>query len=189
LTPAQLIENYGYYAVFVGALLEGETLLVMAGFAAHRGYLELPWVVACAGAGGFIGDQIYFYLGRRHRAFVLGRFRSVHQHVNRVNRLLERYDTLVIILVRFVYGLRTAGPAIIGMSQVATQRFVLFNFIGAALWAALVGGIGFLFGRGLEAALPHVHRYEMLILAGIAVTGAAVWIITRARRRNSEHER
>lgn len=185
----QLIESYGYYAVFFGALLEGETLLVMAGFAAHRGYLELPWVMACAWAGGFLGDQFYFYLGRRHGDFVRHRVHSLDRHTERVNRLLARYDALVIVLMRFVYGLRTVGPAILGMSGVAAWRFVLFNFLGAMLWAALVGSIGFLFGRSLEAVLPNLHRYEMRVLAMMALAGAGLWVFKRIRKRNSEHER
>lgn len=55
---ADLLREYGYYAVFLGTFLEGETVLVMAGFAAHSGYLQLPWVIAVA--GGTLGDQLYF---------------------------------------------------------------------------------------------------------------------------------
>ena len=188
MTVQQLIASYGYYAVFLGALLEGETLVVMAGFAAHRGYLELPWVMACAGAGGFLGDQFYFYLGRRHGDFVRNRIHFLEQHTGRVNRLLARYGVLVIVLMRFVYG-RIVGPALLGMSEVAAWRFALFNFCGAVLWAALIGGIGFLFGRSLEAVLPNLHRYEMLVLAALALVGAVLWAFNRMRRRNSKHER
>jgi membrane protein DedA with SNARE-associated domain len=55
-----LIEEYGYIAVFVGAFLEGETVLVLAGFAAHRGHLDLPRVITMAMFAGWLGDQLYF---------------------------------------------------------------------------------------------------------------------------------
>ena len=60
----ELISNYGYAAIAIGTFLEGETILLLGGISAHRGYLELPWVVVCAFLGGFLGDQVYFYIGR-----------------------------------------------------------------------------------------------------------------------------
>ena len=64
-TLQALIEQYGYLAVFVGCFLEGETVLVLGGFAAHLGYLSLPIVIATAAVAGFIGDQALFAIGRR----------------------------------------------------------------------------------------------------------------------------
>lgn len=63
MTLASLIQTYGYAAVFMGALLEGEIILVMAGFAAERRYLTLPWVMGAAVIGGFLGDQFYYHCG------------------------------------------------------------------------------------------------------------------------------
>jgi len=59
-----LIDHYGYLAVFVGTILEGDTVLMLAGFAAHRGYLSLPLVLGAAALGGFLGDQFWYWLGR-----------------------------------------------------------------------------------------------------------------------------
>ena len=75
------------------------------------------------------------------------------------------------------------------MSDVAAWRFVLFNFIGALLWAALIAGVGFLFGRSLETLLPNLHRYETVVLVAIALAGMGLWVFKRIRRRNSGHER
>ena len=55
---AALVHTYGYAAVFIGSFLEGETTLALGGFAAQRGHLALPWVIAVAEAGGFLGDQL-----------------------------------------------------------------------------------------------------------------------------------
>lgn len=76
---AALIGTYGYWAVALGCLLEGETVLLLAGFAAHRGYLQWPVVVAVAAAAGFAGDMAFFLLGRasRRRSSRAGR-RSRH---------------------------------------------------------------------------------------------------------------
>jgi membrane protein DedA with SNARE-associated domain len=65
ISAGYLIAQYGYLVLFFGALVEGETILIAAAFAAHRGYLFLPWVVLIAFAGSFAGDQFCFFLGRK----------------------------------------------------------------------------------------------------------------------------
>lgn len=63
MTLDQLIDTYGYWAILVGTLLEGETILLLGGFAAYQGYLALPWVILAAFIGAFCGDQLFFFLG------------------------------------------------------------------------------------------------------------------------------
>ena len=59
-----LVREFGYLAVFIGTFLEGETILVVAGFAAYEAYLELPLVIVTAFFGSLFGDQLYFFIGR-----------------------------------------------------------------------------------------------------------------------------
>ncbi len=176
-----LISNHGYWVLALGALLEGETVLALAGFAAHQGYLHFAAVVAVAAAAGFSGDQIYFWLGRRHGERVLARFPSVARQADRVQRLIERYHEWVIVGVRFAYGLRIAGPVLIGTSNVAGWRFVLFNALGAILWALLVAGIGWAFGAAVERVLGEIHRIELALAAVLVALGAALWLLHRYR--------
>ena len=63
MTIEYLIQTYGYVAILVGTFLEGETVLVLGGLAAHQGYLQLPGVMLAAFAGTLIGDQLFFFLG------------------------------------------------------------------------------------------------------------------------------
>ncbi len=178
-----LVENYGYYAVFAATFLEGETILVMAGFAAHRGYLALPWVMLVAFFGSLLGDQLYFFLGRRHGRRILQQFPKLRMRADRVDTLLARHHTLLILVIRFLYGLRTVGPMVIGMSGVATPKFVGLNIVGAALWAVMIGGAGYLFGDVLELVLTDLKRYEEIALGVIALIGSAIWLMYRVRNK------
>ena len=56
---ASLIQTYGYGIVLIGTVLEGETVLTLAGFAAHRGYLQLPLVIVTAAVGGGQAGSIF----------------------------------------------------------------------------------------------------------------------------------
>jgi membrane protein DedA with SNARE-associated domain len=182
---AALIQSYGYAAVFAGTLIEGETILALAGLAAHRGYLALPWVIAVAALGGFLGDQAYFLLGRRSGARVLARFPRFAPGIARIDRLLRRYGTPIVILVRFMYGLRAVGPLAIGMTGMHWARFAALNALGAVLWAAIVAGLGYALGNALTLALGDLRRVEEAVFAAVAVAGVAAALIVRARRRRA----
>ncbi len=180
-----LVASYGYLAIFIGTLIEGETVLIAAGFAAHRGMLDLPLVVALAIAGGALGDTLIFMIGRWKGEALLGRFPLLAQHRARVHDLLERYDVWFILSVRFIYGLRIAGPLVLGSSRIPLRRFVIFNLIGASIWAVLFAGAGYTFGSTLEVMLANTHRIEEAILVAILIAGVGVWLW----RRRAHHRR
>jgi membrane protein DedA with SNARE-associated domain len=184
-----LTADYGYLAVFAGSLLEGETILVLAGYAAHRGHLSLPVVIALAFVGGTLGDQIFFWIGRHWGNALLRRFPRQEGKVRRVRALLLRHHAALIVGVRFMYGLRILGPIAIGMSEVGARRFLVFNLIGALIWSVAVAGAGFLFGHALETMLPQAERYEglalgLLVLLAVVI-GLAHQLLARRRRRAS----
>lgn len=176
------IASYGYLAVFAGTLLEGETILVAAGFAAHGGLLDWPLVALVAMAGGTLGDMLAFLLGRWKGEALIARFPALAQRKPRIHDLLERYDAFFILSVRFMYGLRIAGPLIMGSSRVPLLRFALLNAIGAALWAALVAGAGYLFGLAINAWIADLRRTEEIVLLAVLASGFAFWLWRKFRK-------
>lgn len=183
MTLEFVIETYGYPAVLIGTFIEGETVLVIGGLAAHLGYLKLPWVIVAAFIGSLSGDQLFFYLGRRHGQTMLAKHPAWQVRVEKVHKLLDGYSTSLIIGFRFLYGLRTVTPFVIGMSRVPTRVFILLNAAGAVIWAVAVGTGGYLFGHALEAIIGDIKRYEHYILAAIVIIGLLTWVIYFYRRR------
>lgn len=184
-----LIEAYGYWAILVGTFLEGETILVLGGFAAQRGYLELPWVMLSAFAGSFCSDQLYFYIGRRYGPRLIAKRLSWQANADRVYAILARHQTFLILTFRFYYGLRNVTPFVIGASQVSRQRFFVLNFIGAAIWAVSVGAGGYYFGHAMNAMFDGLARFELYVLAALAAAGVAVWVISTIRRRRRARQK
>jgi len=180
-----LIAEYGYVALFAGTLLEGETLLVMAGFAAHQGYMQLHWVIVVALIGGFLGDQVYFWLGKRHGSWVISRFPGLVPVFERTNELIVRHHEMLIVGVRFLYGLRTVGPIAFGMSPLKPWRFMLFNALGAAIWATGIGCAGYLFGQALELFVDDLKRIETVLLSAMTIGGIVFWSWRRWRYRRT----
>lgn len=183
---ADLLADYGYLAVFIGCLLEGETILVLAGFASHQGHLSLPMTLSVAFVGGALGDQIFFWMGRAWGPSLLGRFPGFRQRARRVTELLNRYDAPLIVGIRFMYGLRIIGPITMGACRVPPWRFACFNLVGAAIWAPVVGGFGYLFGEALEILLGDIKRFEataLMLLVAVAILLALIraWLCSRSR--------
>ena len=178
-----LIDSYGYLTVFVGAFLEGETILALAGLAAYRGYLDLWVVIAVALFAGFTGDQFYFFLGRYNGPRILARFPHARDRAHRFDAMLARWHAPLIVGIRFMYGFRIVGPMLLGMGRVPAWKFMLFNFIGAALWAPLIAGIGYFFGTVIKATLGHVKRYELWLGATILVIGICIALYHHFRQR------
>jgi membrane protein DedA with SNARE-associated domain len=182
-TLTELIKNYGYLAILIGTFLEGETILLLGGFAAHMGYLQLPWVILSALTGSFCGDQIYFYIGRYFGPKIIAKRLSWQEGAERVYGILKRHQNLLILTFRFFYGLRNVTPFAVGAARVSRVRFLTLNFIGAVIWSIAFACIGFIFGEAIERYLEDFHRYEIYILLGMVVLGLLVWLITTVRQR------
>jgi membrane protein DedA with SNARE-associated domain len=175
-------EQLGYLAVLVGTFLEGETVLVLAGLAAQHGYLSFPAVVAVAATGAFVGDQVYFFIGRRYGNRLLARFPSLAAKVPRVQALLKRWDLFAVILVRFLYGLRIAGAVVIGSCGISPWRLALFNLIGVLIWAPLIAGIGYFAGQAIQEWAGRLHQAQILLVMGLVVAVTLAWLVIRWRR-------
>jgi membrane protein DedA with SNARE-associated domain len=178
-----LVLSYGSLTVFIGTFLEGETILVLAAFAAHQGYLPLWEVILAAFLGSLLGDQLYFYLGRRHSGRILSRRPSLRAKIERANQLITRFRSTLILSFRFMYGLRTVLPFAFGMSSVPALYFILLNTFGAAAWAVALGFGGYFFGHALAAFIGRAKTYEAWGFGIIAAGGAALWLYLRLRRR------
>lgn len=173
----ELISSYGYAAIGIGAFLEGETVLILGGFAAHRDYLELPWVIVCAFIGTLCGDQLYYYIGRAKGKDAIEKRPHWKSRSEKVFSLLDKHQVWLILGFRFLYGLRTVTPFIIGASRISPSRFLVLNIIGASVWAIVVGILGYLFGNTLEILMGDIKKYELVIFAVLSVAGVFVWFI------------
>ncbi|MEJ8838032.1 DedA family protein [Ramlibacter sp. AN1133] len=173
------VGTYGYLAVLLGTLLEGESILLLAGFAAHQGHLSLELVLLIAFFGGAVGDQVFFWIGRRWGGLLLARSPMVRERTARVGALLKRWDAALVFGIRFLYGLRIAGPVAMGALGVNAGRFTLFNALGAAVWAVVIGGGGYLLGHSLEVFLGDLQRYEGAIFGGALAVAALGFLAHR----------
>jgi membrane protein DedA with SNARE-associated domain len=175
-----LLSTYGYLALFIGTFLEGETILIIAGFAAFNGHLSLPLAILAAFAGSFAGDQTAFYVGRYNKRFLETRLKKWECRIERVHRLLEKHQVLVLVSFRFFYGFRNITPFAVGTTNISPLRFFLLNGIGAALWAITFGVGGYYLGDVLERFLQEAKWWVAGGLFGVLLV---VWLVKTIRTR------
>lgn len=165
-------------------------VVVLGAIAAHLGYLKLPWVIAWAFAGTLVADQLYFFIGRYKGRSLLCRRPSWQARAHRVAALSHRYQVGFMLGFRFVYGLRTITPFIIGMLPVSPMRFLLYNTLGALLWAVTVALLGYFFGNVLEALFGKIRHYEIAAVAVLVVAtllaAAGFYLRRRGIRRSAQ---
>lgn len=179
-----LIVRWGYLAVVAGTFLEGETILVAAGALAHRGSLSLPLVMLGAFVGSVAGDQLWFQLGRRYGQPFLDRRPEWKERAGVVQRHLLRFGDFFVLGFRFVVGIRTVTPALLGASGFSRARFAWLNAVGGALWSVAVGGAGYLLGAALAKLLARAAHAEELLGGALAVglLAAGAWKLWRRSR-------
>lgn len=186
MTPESLLTDFGYLAVFIGTFLEGEAILVTAGFFASREYLD-PYIVALvAFAGAYAGHAFWFWLGRAHGVKLLDRFPRMKKHFGKGVRVFERYGAAAIIITQWLYGLRITCAVIIGMSRISVIKFLVYQALSCAVWAAAITAAGYYFGRAIESVLgrmAHIERYGLIIIAAIAL---GMWLWHRRKEKMEE---
>lgn len=177
-----LLHSHIYTAILLGSLVEGETTVILAGFAANQGYA--PWwtVTLWAATINFVWDQSLFALGRWRGEWVLGKAPRLRDGVQRMSPMVHRHRRWVVFGVRFMYGLRTAGPIALGMARVPWSDFVVFNALGAAVWASVFAGLGYAFGNAIARVIGVAVHYEALAVVAILLLGIAALAIHRWRR-------
>ncbi len=186
MSPESLLQDFGYLAVFVGTFLEGEAILVAAGFFASRQYLDPMAVAAVAFAGAYAGHLFWFWLGRVHGVRLLDRFPRMKRHFGKGVRVFERYGVTAILLTQWLYGLRITCTVIIGMSRIGLIKFLVYQAVSCALWVVVITAVGYYFGRAVESLLgrvEHIEKYGLIVIVAVAL---GFWLWHRHKERQEE---
>jgi membrane protein DedA with SNARE-associated domain len=179
MSIAALVARYGLLGVLLGSGVEGEAVVVTGGILAHRGFFPLWQAMIASAVGSCAVDQLWFFLGRYGRRFRWVQAAAKRPAFARALGYLERHPTAFIFGFRFVYGMRTISPIVIGTTSVPTARFVVLNAIAAAIWGPLFSWIGFEFGRAIDPLLHHLQEWALYAAAGVALVAVAIAFVIR----------
>ena len=186
------LHHWGYLAVAgflffedFGVPVPGETLLIAASLYAGAGHLNIWLVVVVAFFAAVLGDNVGYVIGRKGgRELVerFGKYLFVTPHrLDRAEAFFSKHGGKIVVIARFVEGLRQLNGIIAGTVEMPWRRFVLCNALGAAMWVAVWTGLGYLAGNHVETIATYFTYFA--IGAGVIVVAVVVWHVLRRRRR------
>jgi len=189
------LNHYGYLAVVALVLIEdfgvpvpGETVLILAAVYAGAGRLSIWLVVLLGFLGALLGDNIGFAIGHfggRPLAERYGRYIFLTpERLEKATSFFERHGGKIIIVARFIEGLRQANGIIAGISGLKWTRFLVFNAIGAALWVAVWTSVGYFSGSHIDTIYATATRYDKYLLIALVLVVAG-YVALRMRRRSA----
>ncbi|MBK9187849.1 MAG: DedA family protein [Phycisphaerales bacterium] len=181
----QFIIEYGYWALLAGTFLEGEALVVAAGFFAHRGYLDLPIVLLVSSLGTFLSGQFWYLLGRFAGKRIIARSVERQARVARLRHWMGRGDALVMAGFHFAIGFRVITPLALGAFGSNAWRYAVFNAAGSMMWAAAYALLGYFFGTAAQKVIGEVADHEWLIGLIVVIAGVLAWLFIRSQQKKA----
>jgi membrane protein DedA with SNARE-associated domain len=196
---ASPVEHYGYWAIAMLLLLEnigipvipGEFAMIAGAILAGTGRagLNVVGVGIVAVTAAIVGAEIGYLIGRfagRELILRYGKYVFIKpHHLDRAEAIVDRYGGIVVVIARFIVGLREANGLIAGISQMRVLTFSLFNVIGACAWVATWVTLGYVAGDHIDTIYSDVNRYALYVLLAIAVALVSYtgWRLVRRRLR------
>lgn len=177
----ELLQKYGYILIFLITLLEGESILLIAGFMAYQGVLDLHLSILSAFIGSTLADQIIFHLMRKNHNFFLKKFKKFEKYYTITKFYVEKYGSAVVLLARYLYGIRTPLIMMVGLNKMNVLKFTILNIIAAFVWAVSFGYAGFYFGHAAERFIGDIKRYQLYGWALIFSIILIIYLISKIR--------
>ena len=192
-TLAPVLDHYGYLAVAGFIFLEdfgipvpGETILIAAAVYAGAGQLNIVLVGLLALIAATLGDNVGYAIGHFGGRPLVTRYGKyvflTEERLDKAETWFGQHGGKIVVVARFIEGLRQANGIIAGISKMPWLRFLAFNMLGAALWVAVWTSLGYASGSHLDTIYPILSR-TLLGLAGVAVIAIVARILIRRRRR------
>lgn len=172
----------------------GQTIMVAAAIYAGAGRMNVFAVGAIAFVAAVLGDNIGYWIGVRGGRSLVHRFGKyifvTPERLARAERFFIRRGSWIVVVARFIDGLRQLNGVIAGITAMPWRRFLLYNTIGAALWVGWWTTLAYLFGTHLVDVAEHFHKYKWWAIVGIglAVAAYAVLHVRHIRRRRARYD-
>jgi len=172
------LEHHGYRIFFLGIFFEsfglpapGETLLIVGGILAAKGHFSIILIMALGFISAVLGDNVGYAIGLfagRRFCVKYGRYIFLgERRLDKLEKFFEKYGSEVVIVARFIAGLRQFNGIIAGIGKMRWRKFLLYNIIGAALWVVCWSSIAYIAGNRAEGMFSAFTWFEYLFLAGL----------------------
>lgn len=166
-----LIDKYGYLAILLGTLIEGEVFLTLGGVFARQGVMSMTGVILMAIGGSFAGHALFYFLGRWRGLSLIQRFPRLEAGYPRAHMLAQKFGPPCILIVQFLYGMRLVTCLTLGILRLRLGAFIFWQLLSCSLWALIMALGGYLCGTAVEYCLTN---RRLLALISVVVVSAVL---------------
>ena len=189
-----LLDRYGYGAAVAAVMAEGmgiptpgQTLLMAGALEAAEGRMNIVLLLFLATLAATVGNSVGYAIGRWGGRVVLEKLKVNPQRQQYLEDLFKRRGGVVILLARFLDGLRQLNGIVAGVLKMPWWTFTVYNVAGAILWTCAWGLATYYLGRDIHVIAAFFLRHRRLLLAlGITAFVAMVVYLLRSRRKSVE---
>ncbi len=170
------LSTYGYILLFLYSFGGGFIAIVAAGVLSFMGEMNLYVSILIAGSANFIGDTTLFYMSRYHKSEVM---KYIHKHKRKLalsHLLMKRHGSWIVIMQKFVYGIKTLIPLAIGLTKYDFMKFTILNFIGTVIWALAFGFGSYASGEALMKVFETISEKPYIAPIILVVIGGSIWL-------------
>ncbi|MGN6188408.1 MAG: DedA family protein, partial [Conexibacter sp.] len=171
---------------FVGLLIPGETAIVIGGFVAGQGHIDIVLLIAIAWFAAVSGDLVSFALGRRlGREFLVkhgGKVQITEQRIEQVERFYDHHGGKAVFLGRWVGLVRAVSPFLAGSTKMPLRRFLPYDVLAAGGMVTLFALLGFIFWHSLDQVLAIARKGLLALGLTIAFVVGVVWAVQWLRK-------
>jgi membrane protein DedA with SNARE-associated domain len=180
---------FGEAALFIGFVFPGETAVLLGGFLASRGHLDIVTLTVIVVVCAIVGDSVGYEVGKHVGPRIL-RLKILRRHEARLDSargLLRRRGGPAVFLGRWTAFFRAVMPGMAGLSQMRYRTFFPWNALGGIAWGVTFCLVGYFAGASYEKVASRLGEGAAIVVALIVITALVVWHVRR-RRREAEEE-
>ena len=178
------LATYGYIGLFLYSLGGGFVALIGAGVLSFMGEMDLTLSIFIAFVANSIGDVLLFYMARYQKSMMMDGIRKHRRKLALSHVMMKKYGSWIILLQKFVYGIKTLIPIAIGLTKYDFKKFAILNVLSAAVWALTFGLGSYYSGNALVKLAETISDKPYIAPLILVVLGGSLWLyLTQATKK------
>ncbi|VAY86862.1 membrane protein [hydrothermal vent metagenome] len=165
----ELIKDWGYIVLFLYSFGGGFLALGVAGVLSYTGDLNIYITLIVASSANFIGDQFLFLLARNNKMQAKNMMKKHKRKIALAHVMMKKYGSIVIFLQKYIYGIKTLIPLVMGLTKYDARKFIFFNILATICWTLIVGISAYLLGEIILSYIEQFKTYGIIFIVIILI--------------------
>jgi membrane protein DedA with SNARE-associated domain len=170
------LETYGYIGLFLYSLGGGFVALIGAAVLSFLGKMDLATSMSIAFVSNALGDIMLFYMARYQKTMMMDNLRKHRRKLALSHVLMKKYGSWIILIQKYVYGIKTLIPIAIGLTKYEFKKFAILNVASSAVWTLTIGFSAYYSGGFLVTVAETVKEKPWIAPVILVIFAGALWL-------------